>query len=83
MRVDKFLNSVNITKRRAISEDMCKSGVVSINGKVAKPAKDVKVGDVIEIKYLDKTFAYEVLQIPTTKSIPKSKKDEYVRLKNV
>ena len=83
MRVDKFLNSVNITKRRAISEDMCKSGVISINGKVAKPAKDVKVGDVIEIKYLDKTFTYEVLQIPITKSIPKSKKDEYVRLKNV
>ncbi len=83
MRVDKFLNSVNITKRRAISEDMCKSGVVSINGKVAKPAKDVKVGDTIEIKYLDKTLTYEVLQIPITKSIPKSKKDEYVRLKNV
>ncbi len=83
MRVDKFLNSVNITKRRAVSEDMCKSGVVSINGKVAKPAKDVKVGDIIEIKYLDKTFTYEVLQIPATKSIPKSKKDEYVRLKNV
>ena len=83
MRVDKFLNSVNITKRRAVSEDMCKSGVVSINGKVAKPAKDVKVGDIIKIKYLDKTFTYEVLQIPVTKSIPKSKKDEYVRLKNV
>ena len=32
MRVDKFLNSVNITKRRAVSEDMCKNGVVSING---------------------------------------------------
>jgi len=80
MRVDKFLNSVNITKRRAVSEDMCKSGVVSINGKVAKPAKDVKVGDIVEIKYLDKVQRYEVLQIPTTKSIPKSKKDEYVRM---
>ena len=32
MRVDKFLNSTNITKRRAVSEDMCKNGVVSING---------------------------------------------------
>ncbi|NPA73546.1 MAG: RNA-binding S4 domain-containing protein [Epsilonproteobacteria bacterium] len=79
MRIDKFLNSVNITKRRAVSEDMCKSGVVSINGKVAKPAKDVKVGDEIEIKYLERVERYEVLQIPTTKSIPKSKKDEYVR----
>ncbi len=79
MRIDKFLNSVNITKRRAISEDMCKSGIVSINDKVAKPAKDVKVGDIIKVKYLEKTEAYEVLQIPVTKSIPKSKKDEYVR----
>ncbi len=79
MRIDKFLNSVNITKRRAVSEDMCKSGVVSINGKVAKPAKDVKIGDTIEIKYLERVERYEVLQIPATKSIPKSKKDEFVR----
>ncbi len=79
MRIDKFLNSVNITKRRAISEDMCKSGIVSINNKVVKPAKDVKIGDIIKVKYLEKIETYEVLQIPTTKSIPKSKKDEYVR----
>ncbi len=79
MRVDKFINSVNITKRRTIAEDMCKSKVVSVNGVVAKPAKDVKVGDIIEIAYLDKTVRYEVLQIPVTKSIPKSKKDEYVK----
>ncbi|MBP6325102.1 MAG: RNA-binding S4 domain-containing protein, partial [Sulfurospirillum sp.] len=51
MRVDKFLNSVNITKRRAVSEDMCKNGVISVNGSVAKPAKDVKVGDIITVNY--------------------------------
>ena len=79
MRIDKFINSVNITKRRSIAEDMCKSKVVSLNGKVVKPAKDVKVGDIIEIAYLEKTIKYEVLQIPVTKSIPKSKKDEYVK----
>jgi ribosomal 50S subunit-recycling heat shock protein len=79
LRIDKFLNTVNITKRRAISEDMCKSKVVSINGKVVKPAKDVKVGDIISIAYLEKIVKYEVLQIPVTKSIPKSKKDEFVK----
>ncbi len=79
MRIDKYINSVNITKRRSIAEDMCKSKVVSLNGKVVKPAKDVKVGDIIEIAYLEKTIKYEVLQIPVTKSIPKSKKDEYVK----
>ena len=79
MRIDKFLNTVNITKRRAISEDMCKSKVVSINGIVVKPAKDVKIGDIISIAYLERTVKYEVLQIPVTKSIPKSKKDEFVK----
>jgi ribosomal 50S subunit-recycling heat shock protein len=79
LRIDKFINVVNITKRRAIAEDMCKSKVVSLNGKVVKPAKDVKVGDIIKIEYLSKTVEYEVLQIPVTKSIPKSKKDEYVK----
>ncbi len=79
MRIDKFLNSVNITKRRAVSEDMCKSKVVYINDVVCKPAKDVKVGDIITINFLEKVVRYEVLQIPVTKSIPKSKKDEYVK----
>jgi ribosomal 50S subunit-recycling heat shock protein len=79
LRVDKFLNSVNITKRRAISEDMCKSGVVSINDTVAKPAKAVKVGDMITLKYLERIVKYEVLKIPTTKTIPKSAQELYVK----
>ena len=79
MRVDKFLNTVNITKRRAISEDMCKNGVVSINGVVVKASKDAKVGDIIGIQYLEKMVKYEVLQIPTTKTISKSQQNEYVR----
>jgi len=79
LRIDKFLNSVNITKRRAVSEDMCKNGVVEINGKIVKPAKDVKVGDTITINYLQKAVNYEVLQIPITKTIPKSKQDEYIK----
>ncbi len=79
LRIDKFINSVNITKRRSVAEDMCKSKVVSLNCVVVKPAKGVKVGDIIEVAYLEKTVKYEVLQIPVTKSIPKSKKDEYVK----
>lgn len=79
MRVDKFLNIVNITKRRAISEDMCKSGVVSINGVVAKPSKEVKIGDKITIKFIMKEISYEVLAIPVTKSIPKSEQSSYVK----
>lgn len=79
MRIDKFLNAVNITKRRAVAEDMLEHKVVHINGLAVKKAKEVKVGDIIEIKYLEKTDKFEVLQIPTNKSTPKSKMDEYVK----
>jgi ribosome-associated heat shock protein Hsp15 len=79
LRIDKFLNSVNIVKRRSIADEMCKEGVVFINGKKAKPSKDVKVGDVIEIHYLSGIKKFEVLKLPETKTIPKSKKNEYVK----
>ena len=79
MRIDKFLNAVNITKRRAVAEDMCDHKVVHINGQVAKKSKEIKVGDKIEIKYLEKSDLFEVLQIPKTKSTPKSKMAEYVK----
>lgn len=78
MRVDKFLNTVNITKRRAISEDMCKSGVVTINGIVVKPSKEVKIGDILSIQFTTHQDNYKVLAIPQNKSIPKSAQNEYV-----
>jgi ribosomal 50S subunit-recycling heat shock protein len=79
LRIDKFLNSVNIVKRRSIADEMCKEGVVFINGKKAKPSKDVKAGDIIEIHYLSGIKKFEVLKLPETKTIPKSKKNEYVK----
>lgn len=84
MRIDKFLNAVNITKRRAVAEDMLEHKVVFINDIPVKKAKEVKVGDIIEIKYLERSEKFKVLQIPTVKSTPKSKMDEYVkRIDNV
>lgn len=78
MRIDKFLNAVNITKRRAVAEDMLEHKVVFLNNASVKKAKEVKVGDIIEIKYLDKSEKFKILNIPTTKSTPKSKQEEYV-----
>lgn len=79
MRIDKYLNAVNITKRRTVAQDMISNGVVSINDKVVKASKNVEIGDKIIITYLKGEKHYEVLQIPTTKSTPKSKQDEYIK----
>ena len=79
MRIDKFLNSVNITKRRTVAQDMISNGVVSINGKVVKASKNVEVGNEIELAYLKGSKKYLVLLIPTMKSTPKSEQDKYIK----
>ena len=79
MRIDKFLNSVNITKRRSIAQDMISNKVVLINGIVAKASKNVEIGSIVTINYLQSSKKYEVIKIPTAKSTPKSLQDEYIK----
>lgn len=79
LRIDKFLNAVNLTKRRAVAQDMIGEGVVYINSKAVKPAKNVVIGDIITLVYLEKEMKYEVLDIPTIKSTPKSQQHLYVK----
>ncbi len=80
MRIDKFMNAVNLTKRRSIAEDMLANKVVLINDIAVKKAKEVKIGDIITLQYLEYSEKYKVLQIPRTKSTPKSAQGEYVCL---
>ena len=47
MRIDKYLKVTHIIKRREVAKKMLDAGFVSINDKVAKPASDVKVGDIV------------------------------------
>lgn len=79
MRADKWLSAVNVVKRRTVATDMLKSGVVYINGLQAKASKSLQIGDKVTIEYLNGAKSYEVLKLPTTKTIPKSQKDDFVR----
>ncbi|MBT5934278.1 S4 domain-containing protein [Sulfurimonas sp.] len=78
MRIDKFLNSVNITKRRSVAQDMIANKVVLINGVVVKASKNVEIGSIVTLNYLETSKSYKVLKIPTAKSTPKSLQDEYI-----
>lgn len=79
MRIDKFLSTTNILKKRSIAQDMINEKLISINGVVAKANKKVKSNDIITIKFLEYNKQFEVLAIPTTKTIPKETKNIYVR----
>ena len=40
------------------------NGRISVNGKIVKPSYEVKVGDIVEIKFGDKISKFEILQVP-------------------
>ncbi len=63
MRIDKFLKISRLIKRRTVATEACDSERISVNGKVVKASYDVKVGDVIEIRFGQRTVAVEVLEV--------------------
>ena len=64
MRLDKFLKVSRVIKRRTVANEAADGGRVVVNGKVVKPSYEVKVGDVVEIKFGDKISKFEIMQIP-------------------
>ncbi len=57
---------------------MCDGGRVLVNGRQAKPAKDVKQGDVIILKFFSRILELEVLGSPTMSIRKKPAEDAYV-----
>ena len=66
MRLDKYLKVSRIIKRRTVANEACAGGRVTLNGKVAKPGADVKVGDVMTIRFGNKLGEYEILAVSET-----------------
>ncbi|MEA4971931.1 hypothetical protein SDC9_157806 [bioreactor metagenome] len=66
MRLDKYLKVSRIIKRRTVANEACDAGRVTVNGKPAKAGTEVKIGDVIEIRFGNNTTKVEVLAISET-----------------
>jgi len=63
MRLDKYLKVSRIIKRRTVANEACDAGRVEINGKVAKASVDVKIGDIVAIKFGDKITKLEITEV--------------------
>jgi len=63
MRLDKYLKVSRIIKRRTVAKEVCDTGRVLVNGKVAKPSTDIKLSDIIEIQYASHNIKAEVTDI--------------------
>lgn len=67
MRVDKFLKVSRIMKRRTISKELALSQRVEVNGRTAKPAHEVKAGDLVSVIFGSRKLTVRVLSAAEVK----------------
>ena len=63
MRLDKFLKVARILKRRTVSKELAANQRVMVNGRIAKPATDIKAGDIIEVVFGQRSLTVRVLDV--------------------
>ena len=63
MRLGKYLKVSRLIKRRTVANEACDNERVTVNGRVQRASYDVKVGDVIAIRFGQKTLTVEVLSV--------------------
>jgi len=63
MRIDKYLKVSRLIKRRSVASEACTAGRISVNGRVAKASCSVTPGDVIEIRFGERTLKVEVISV--------------------
>ena len=63
MRLDKYLKVSRLIKRRTVANEACDNQRVTVNGRVTRASYDVKVGDVITIRFGQKALSVEVVSV--------------------
>ena len=63
MRLDKYLKVSRLIKRRTVAKEASDSEKVIVNGRVAKPSTELKIGYIVEINYFKKTVIVKVVNL--------------------
>ncbi len=63
MRIDKWLWAARFFKTRALAARACELGRIESNEQSAKPAREVRIGDMLRVKNDGGEFHVEVLQL--------------------
>lgn len=64
MRLDKFLKVSRIIKRRTVANEACDTDRVTVNDKPAKPSKELKINDVVKVRFGERLVAFRISEIP-------------------
>lgn len=79
MRIDLLLKSLCLVKTRSQAHKGCEAGCISLNGRSAKPAAEVRAGDLIEIRFPRRLLAVEILEVPDGQ-VPRRDRERHYRV---
>lgn len=71
MRLDFYLKVTRLVPRRSGAGDLCREGMVEVNGQPGKAGRQIQPGDRIRVRFLSREIAIEVLGLPAKKSVSK------------
>ena len=80
MRLDIFLKVSRLCPRRTLAQELCDAGFVLLNGRPAKSAHAVKVGDELSIRRRDREIVVRVLQAPANRNVSRRDADQLVEI---
>ncbi len=63
VRIDKWLWAARFFKTRALASKACDLGRIHSNGHEAKPSREVRVGDMLDVKNEGGEFRVEVVEL--------------------
>ena len=63
MRLDKWRKVSRLIKRRTVANEACDNQRITANGRPVKASYDVKAGDVLELRFGERTVKVEVLVV--------------------
>jgi ribosomal 50S subunit-recycling heat shock protein len=72
MRLDQYLRASRLVLRRAVAQELCEAGAVTVNGAPARSSRAVREGDELALRRRERVLTVRVLSLPQTKQVSRS-----------
>jgi len=79
MRLDLFLKTTYLVKRRELAKELCEEGMVRVNGVPRKASAEVSVGDELDFPIYNRLLKVKVLDIPKGR-LPKGNQWSFIEI---
>lgn len=71
VRIDKWLFAVRLYKTRSQASEECRKGKVTIGGMNVKPSRELKIGEIIQLRRPPITRSYKILALTESRMAAK------------